>query len=42
MIHGVGEEYAVRQLGAESGKSGVVGDIAGGKDESGVFAVKRC
>lgn len=42
MIHSIGEKDAIRELGAESGKSSVVGDVAGRKDERSVFAMKGC
>lgn len=40
MVHVVGEDDAVGQLGSESGESGVVGDVARGKDQCSRLAVQ--
>lgn len=42
VVHSVGEEDATRELGAECRESGIVGDVAGRKDESGVLSMEFC
>lgn len=40
VVHGIGEDDAVGQLLGQGGEGGVVGDVAGGEDESGGLVVK--
>ena len=42
VIHGVREKDTARELGTESREGGVVGYVAGRKDESCGFSVKFC
>jgi hypothetical protein len=42
MVHSVGEEDATRELGTECRESGIVGDVAGREDESGVLFMEVC